>query len=212
VGLSTPLSEIVALGPFVSRRYEPGQRLVFDRNPHYFRKAADGGALPYVDRVTIDIIPDQNAEMLRLEAGQIDTMTSEIAPEAYAPLNARPTPVRAAAGSRRRYNANALWFNLKPGAIADRDRARWLPARRASPSISMAVDRQQYVDTVFLGAGVPVYGPETPANKQWYWAGEPKTPHDPAARRSCSRRSAWPIATATACSKTPAISRRGSPC
>ena len=180
-GLSTPLSEIVALGPFVVARYEPGQRVVFDRNPHYFRKAADGGALPYVDRVTIDIIPDQNAEMLRLEAGQIDTMTSEIAPEAYAPLK------RAADAGRVQlldlgggYNANALWFNLKPGAIADRDRARWLQRDELRRAISMAVDRQQYVDTVFFGAGVPVYGPETPANKQWYWAGEPKTPHDPA--------------------------------
>jgi len=44
----------------------------------------------------------------------------------------------------------------------------------------MAVDRKRFADTVFLGAAVPVYGPETPANKQWYWAGVPQTPHDPA--------------------------------
>src|SRR5207248_5659479 len=36
---------------------------------------------------------------------------------------------------------------------------------------------------VFLGAGVPVYGPETPANKRWYWEGLPQTPHDPAAAK-----------------------------
>ena len=34
---------------------------------------------------------------------------------------------------------------------------------------------------MFLGAGVPVYGPETPANKRWYWPELPQTPHDPAA-------------------------------
>jgi peptide/nickel transport system substrate-binding protein len=28
-----------------------------------------------------------------------------------------------------------------------------------------------------------VYGPETPANKIWYWPGLPQTPHDPAAAR-----------------------------
>ena len=27
------------------------------------------------------------------------------------------------------------------------------------------------------------YGPETPANKQWYWAGTPETPYDPAAAK-----------------------------
>ena len=47
----------------------------------------------------------------------------------------------------------------------------------------MAVDRKLFADTVFLGAGVPVYGPETPANKNWYWPGLPQTPHDPAAAK-----------------------------
>ena len=178
--IATPLSEIVSLGPFLVSRYDPGQRLVFERNPRYFRKAADGGALPYLDRITVEIIPDQNAEMLRLEAGQLDMMTSEIAPETYALLK------RAADAGKVKlldlgvgYNANALWFNLKPGAIPDKDRARWLQRDELRRAISMAVNRQELVDTVFLGAGVPVYGPETPANKQWYWAGEPKTPYDP---------------------------------
>ena len=63
-----------------------GQRLVFDRNPHYFRKAPDGATLPYLDQLTVEIVPDQNAELLRLEAGQIDMTMSEMAPEAYAPL------------------------------------------------------------------------------------------------------------------------------
>ena len=55
-GLSTPPSELAGLGPFVLAEYVPGQRLVFDRNPRYFRKAADGTALPYLDRVTVEII------------------------------------------------------------------------------------------------------------------------------------------------------------
>ena len=36
-----------------------------------------------------------------------------------------------------------------------------------------------FADTVFLGAGVPVFGPVSPANKKWYWEGTPVTPHDP---------------------------------
>jgi peptide/nickel transport system substrate-binding protein len=43
----------------------------------------------------------------------------------------------------------------------------------------MAVDRQLFADTVFLGAGVPVYGPVTPSNKKWYAADAPHAPHDP---------------------------------
>jgi peptide/nickel transport system substrate-binding protein len=181
-GLSTPPSELAGLGPFVLADYVPGQRLVFDRNPRYFRKAADGTALPYLDRVTVEITPDPNTELLRLEAGQIDAMTIEVAPESYATIK------RAADAGKVKladlgvgYNADALWFNLKPGAFAGDPREAWLQRDELRKAISLAVDRKIFADTVFLGAAEPVYGPETPANKQWYW-GRP-TAHDPAAAR-----------------------------
>jgi peptide/nickel transport system substrate-binding protein len=182
--LSTPASEIVGLGPFVLSTYIPGQRLVFDRNPRYFRKGPDGSALPYLDRLTVEIIPDQSSELLRLEAGQIDMTHSEILPEAYAPLK------RAADAGRIKMvdlgvglDANSLWFNLKPGAFAGDPRAAWLQRDELRQAISLAVDRQLIADTVYLGAAAPVYGPITPANKKWYWADLPKTPHDPEAAK-----------------------------
>jgi peptide/nickel transport system substrate-binding protein len=182
--LSTPPSEIVGLGPFVLSAYIPGQRLVFDRNPRYFRKAPDGSALPYLDRLTVEIIPDQSAELLRLEAGQIDMTHSEILPEAYAPLK------RDADAGRIKLvdlgvglDANSLWFNLKPGAFAGDARAAWLQRDELRQAISLAVDRQVMADTVYLGAAAPVFGPITPANKTWYWTGLPKTPHDPDAAK-----------------------------
>ena len=88
------------------------------------------------------------------------------------------------------HNADGLWFNLKPGAFAGDARAGWLQRDELRRAISMAVNRKVFADTVFLGAGVPVFGAETPANKKWYWAGIPETPHDPGGRqRGCSRRS-----------------------
>ena len=180
-GINTPPSDIVGLGPFVLRQYLPGQRLVFERNTHYFGRAADGTALPYLDRLVLDIIPDQSAELLHLESGQLDMMVSEISLDAYAPLK------RAADQGRITlldlgvsHNADGLWFNLKPGAFAGDPRADWLQRDELRRAISMAVDRKVFADTVFLGAAVPVYGPETPANTKWYWAGIPHTPYDPA--------------------------------
>src|SRR6266487_107388 len=183
-GMSTPLSELAGLGPFVVAEYVPGQRLVFARNPRYFRKAPDGAALPYLDRITVEITPDPNTEILRLEAGQIDAMTVEVAPESYATIK------RAADAGRVKlmdlgvgYNADALWFNLKPGAFAGDPRATWLQRDELRKAISLAVDRKLFADTVFLGAAEPVYGPETTANKQWYWPDLPKTSYDPAASK-----------------------------
>jgi peptide/nickel transport system substrate-binding protein len=183
--LSTPPSELVGLGPFVLSQYVPGQRLVFARNPHYWRRDGNGAQLPYVDRVIVDIVPDENTQLLRLESGQIDLTVSEVPAEAYATIK------RAADAKTLQLfdlgvglHANVLWFNLKPGSMAPDPRAAWLQRDELRQAISMAVDRKLFADTVFLGAGLPVFGPITPANKRWYWAGTPQTQHDPAAARS----------------------------
>jgi len=182
--LDTPPTELVGLGPFVLKEYVPGQRLVFDRNARYFGRAADGTALPYLDRVVLEIIPDQSAELLRLESGQLDIMSAEISPDAYAPMK------RAADQGRVKlldlgvsHNADGLWFNLKPGVFTADPRVSWLQRDELRLAISLAVDRKKFADTVFLGAGVPIFGAETPANKKWYWTGTKETPHDPAAAK-----------------------------
>jgi len=180
-GLATPPAELAGLGPFVLTAYAPGQRLTFDRNPRYWRKDADGAPLPYLDRITIEIVPEQDAELLRLESGQLDMTTTEMRPEDYTPLK------RAADTGRVQvlelgvgFDADSLWFNLKPGGLGPNDRrASWLQHDALRRAISTAVDRQLFANTVFLGAGVPVYGPITPANRKWIAALAP-VPHDPA--------------------------------
>ena len=67
-------------------------------------------------------------------------------------------------------NADSLWFNLKPGAFAGDPRAAWIQRDELRQAISLAVDRKVFVDTVYLGAAVPVFGPITPGNKAWYAA------------------------------------------
>ena len=183
--LSTPASEIVGLGPFMLAEYVPGQRLVFVRNPHYWRTTSDGVRLPYLDRVIVEIVTDQNAELLRLAAGQLDVTNGEMPSESYA------TVKRAADEGRVKLfdlgvaaEADSFWFNLKPGAFSGDPRAAWLQRDELRRAISLAVDRQAFADTVFLGAGEPVYGPETRANQTWFWTGTPKTPHDPAGAKA----------------------------
>ena len=48
-----------------------------------------------------------------------------------------------------------LWFNLTPGAPAARDRP-WLQEEALRHAISAAVNRQTIVNTVYLGAAVPI--------------------------------------------------------
>lgn len=168
-GPSTPPAEMAGLGPFVLQEYRAGERAIFVRNPHYWRKDAAGVTLPYLDRLTLDIVPDQNTELLRLQSGQADMTQSEIRADDYAVLRREER-----AGKLRlidagvAYDADAFWFNLKPAAKASDPRRAWLQSLELRKAVSHAVNRQAFADAVFLGAGEPQWGPITPSNTVWY--------------------------------------------
>ncbi len=71
-GIDTPPAQIIGTGPFMLSEYHPGERLVFKRNPHYWKKSSQGEALPYLDRVIYLIIPDPQAQLLKFMDGEID--------------------------------------------------------------------------------------------------------------------------------------------
>jgi peptide/nickel transport system substrate-binding protein len=178
---STPPSEMAGTGPFVITAYNPGQRVVLERNPRYWRKAPDGGALPYLDRVVIEIVPDQNAELLRLTSGNIDLTQTELRPEDYVVIKraadqGRLTLLNLGVGT----DADAFWFCLKPEVKKNDPRFAFVQKAEFRRAISHAVDRKQFADTVFFGAGVPIWGPITPGNKLWHWPDLPKYEHDTA--------------------------------
>jgi peptide/nickel transport system substrate-binding protein len=178
----TPPAEIAGLGPFVLAEHVPAQRLVFRRNPHYWKRDERGVQLPYLDSLTVLIIPDQNTEALRLEAGETDLLVNaDIRSEDYATFK------RAADAGRLRLidvgiglDPNLLWFNLSP---ALRDDAAWIREAAFRQAVSHAVDRQAVVDTVYLGAAVPIFGTVTPGNRTWYSASAPRQPYDQARAR-----------------------------
>jgi peptide/nickel transport system substrate-binding protein len=184
-GLSTPLTAITGLGPFVLSDYAPGQRMVFTRNDRYFRRDADGTSLPYLDRITVEIVPEQDAQILRLQTGQSDMPAYEVRPEDYAPLKrAADKGAIQLIDVGPALDADGLWFNLRPNAFKTDARAGWIQRDELRQAISLAVDRQAFADTVFLGAATPVFGPITPTNKLWYSDEVPRTPHDLARAKS----------------------------
>ncbi|HKV99084.1 MAG TPA: ABC transporter substrate-binding protein [Vicinamibacterales bacterium] len=175
-GLSTPPADLAGLGPFVLKTYVPGERMIFARNPHYWRQDENGAPLPRLDELELQIVPEQNAELLRLQGGTTDLMTDEVRPEDLAGLRrleASGAVQLVQAGVS--INPDAFWFNLTPGANKDRP---WLQSEELRRAISYAVDRKAFVDTVFLGAAEPIYGPITSGNREWFMPDLPKTEHD----------------------------------
>ena len=176
---TTPASDIVGTGPFVVREYAAGQRVVLERNTRYWRRAPDGTQLPYLDRIVLEIVPEQNAELLRLQSGGVDLTSGELRPEDYVTVR------RAEEQGRLRLvelgvgpDADAFWFCLKPEAKAKDARFTFVQRPEFRRAISHAVDREAFAQAVFLGAAVPVWGPITPGNRRWFWADLLRYAHD----------------------------------
>ena len=187
--LAAPVANVCGAGPFVIEEYVSGQRLVLGRNQHYWLHDEQGVRLPYLDRIVLEIVPDQNVEVLRLETGEVDFISSELRPEDY------PAIKREADEGRLRLfdlgpglDPDFLWFNLKRRAVV-RDRA-WVQHKRLRYAIAHAINRRAFANTVFLGQGVRVHGPITPANEHWVLAGRPKTAVQ-AGTRTQAARSDW---------------------
>ena len=184
-GPATPPADLAGMGPFVIREYQPGQRLVLDRNPRYWRKDAKGEPLPYLDRIVLELVPEQNAELLRLTSGAADLTSNELRADDYVPAR------RAEEEGRIRLvelgvaiDADAFWFCMDPAKKAKDPRFAFLQKREFRQALSHAVDREEFAQTVFLGEAVPIWGPVTPGNRLWFSPNVPRYPHDLAKARA----------------------------
>jgi peptide/nickel transport system substrate-binding protein len=174
LGVASPQGRVPGLGPFMLKHYVAGERVELERNPRYWRTEQDA-RLPYLDRITLRIVPDQSTEFLRLESGELDVLANELRPDDI------PAARRLEASGKARLfelgpglDAEFLWFNLRQGSDDARPGggrpAPWLRSAFRH-AVSLAVNRRQLVDTVLLGAGTPISGPITPANRTWFAPG-----------------------------------------
>lgn len=70
VGVKTFGEKPMGSGPFQLTEWKKGDRLTFDRNPHFWDPTR-----PYVDRAVLSIIEDDNVRMLKVQSGDIDVAT-----------------------------------------------------------------------------------------------------------------------------------------
>jgi peptide/nickel transport system substrate-binding protein len=59
----------IGTGPFMLKSFDPGVRITFERNPHYFREGR-----PYVDAVEILAVNDGTARLSALQSGSVDVV------------------------------------------------------------------------------------------------------------------------------------------
>lgn len=184
--LTTPPAEIVGLGPFRLSAYEPGTRVVLERNPHYHRRDDQSRPLPWLDGMTFTFIPLDEALGLRMQAGEIHAITRLPADQSVGLESAGgPVEVRDL-GAGLEYEV--LVLNQNPataGTSADARRRRtWFATRAFRQALSRAVDREAVARLAYAGRATPIWVPVSPGNRGWYHDGLERPPASPAQGRA----------------------------
>jgi peptide/nickel transport system substrate-binding protein len=174
--------EIAGLGPFRLKEYVPGQRIILERNPFYWKVDARQHRLPYLDEIVFSIVPTQDAEVIRFQAGELD-LIDNISAENYGVLEKTQSARRYRLydlGPGFEYDFLFLNLNDLSGRLPEISRKQeWFRHDEFRQAISAAVDRNAISRLVYQGRATPLWGHVTPGNKLWIDSLIPHPPKSP---------------------------------
>jgi peptide/nickel transport system substrate-binding protein len=167
-------SRPVGTGPFVLDRWDRGDRIVLRRNPDYHVKG-----LPRLERVTFRFIPDANAALAALQAGDIDVLAFGLGPESVEVVRRTPG-LQLIQGETTNDVILALNNSRKP--FTD------VRVRRA---IALAVDKREVVNGAMFGLG-RILGSNVDPLNPYFVDVAGAMPHDPARARQLLAEAGYP--------------------
>jgi peptide/nickel transport system substrate-binding protein len=170
--LNTPPDRIAGLGPFRFKEYVPGQRLILERNPYYWKQDRSGNRLPYSAEITFLFAGNEDAEVLRFEAGETDIMNRISAANYFVLQQERASRGLQLYDLGPDLEYNFLLFNLNStlpaGAGEIRRKQQWFNDVRFRQAISSAIDREGMNRIVYHGRGAPIWTHVSPGNRLWF--------------------------------------------
>jgi peptide/nickel transport system substrate-binding protein len=189
LGIRTPPAEMVCTGPFVLESYISSERVVFRRNPLYWRTDSAGTHLPYLDKIIYTIVPDQNVELLRFLNGEIDYISAKgedfpALKKSEAAGNYTVHRLGPQSGSHFIcFNQNSD-INPKTGTpFVDQHKQRWFRDKSFRKAVAHALDKESMIRMVMNGLGYPQWGPMSPAEGYFYNPKVSRYPYDIAAAK-----------------------------
>lgn len=153
----------IGSGPFKTVSWEPGSTATFERYDGYWETAPDGEALPYLDGVVIEGVPDDSVRLLNLQSGQFE-VNERVNPRDVASLQANQDiqviPVSHATPYILALNPTKAPFDNKV-------------LRQAAQA---ALDRQGIIDNISFGTGYTIAIPFLP--ESWFYIEGPQAVFD----------------------------------
>ncbi|NEO26129.1 MAG: ABC transporter substrate-binding protein, partial [Kamptonema sp. SIO4C4] len=150
---------VVGAGPYRMVSYTPSQRVIFERNPYYWREDEQGNQQPYIKRVILQIIESDEAQSIAFRSGQLDSL--DVTPDAFRLLKQEEdrgnyTIYNGGPGLESRF----LGFNLNQARNAEGEpfvdpiKSRWFNTLAFRQAVAYAVNRERMKNNIYRGLGV----------------------------------------------------------
>ena len=146
--------ELPSCGMWYITEYIPSQRLVFSRNPNYWKKDDNGNSIPYPEQKVFQIVGDANTDYLLFKQGQT---------EVYSPV---PEQVEDLVANQKEdytvFNAegsmgSGLWsFNQNP-KNKDKPYYNWFTKKEFRQAMSCLFNRDRVALQTYRGLAQPKY-------------------------------------------------------
>jgi len=157
-GTDTDPKKIVVHGPYTIDSYTPSQRVIFRKNPYYWRKDKQGNSLPYIDRIVWQLVDNTDTQLLKFRSGEMDMLG--LAPSEYSLLKReeRRGNFTIYRGGPRS-GTNFISFNLNRAKnaqsqpIVDPIKSKWFNNKSFRQAVAHAIDRPKMINNLFRGIG-----------------------------------------------------------
>jgi peptide/nickel transport system substrate-binding protein len=149
---------IVTNGMYTLESYTSSQRVIFRRNPNYWRKDAAGKAQPYVERLIWNLVDNRDTTLVKFRSGEADIIE---------PLRPEDFPLLKAEEKRGKFKVYVgggrpvttfISFNLNMGRrdgkpLVDPVKSRWFNNTAFRQAVAYAIDRNKMNTNAYRGLG-----------------------------------------------------------
>jgi len=156
-GVDTPPEQIIVNGPYQIESYLTSQRIIFRRNPYYWRKDKQSKQQPYIERIIWQIVESQDTSLLQFRSGGLDYIA--VSPEYFSLLKRQEKQGNFNIDNGGpAYGTTFISFNLNRGSRNGKPlvapvKSRWFNTVEFRQAVAYAIDRQTMINNTFRGLG-----------------------------------------------------------
>ncbi|MFW6256720.1 MAG: ABC transporter substrate-binding protein [Bacillota bacterium] len=154
---------------------------IYERNPYYFKVDPEGNQLPYIDEQKTVYTPDAESRLSNVLSGEIDYISAFLSFADYPTIKKNEDE-----GDYNAWIGDSLWasrvtLSFQQQPVDDEDMWEILGDKRFRQALSLAIDRSEIKELVFMGQGEEralAYNPGTVETFKEEWA-EAYADYDP---------------------------------